>query len=323
VPDLSRDGLKARLGWVVDPTPNDNARAQSIALTVLRVLLGLMWLYNVAWKRAPDFGKDAGNGLYKFTKYAVDYPVLAPYAWITDNLILPVFPVFGWVVLATETTLAVLLLTGSYVRLAALLGLAQSLAIGLSVAYAPEEWPWAYFLMVGAHLVLIMAAAGRVLGTDGVRSGHTSPRTLGQVWAGLAIVTGVVSAVRALDDPLAARGPTLGDSDPSLSLGAYNLLGALVLIVLGVLLLAGVRTVSMVLLRACAVLGVLAALSLHAQLGFTDPILGGSPTSAALYLSIALVAFLLGRAPSLARGVSESDHPASATRSDPTESRTR
>lgn len=316
MPDLSRNGHRARLGWVVDPAAAPDARAQPIALTVLRVLLGLMWLYNVAWKRAPDFGEQAGNGLYKFTKYAVDYPVLAPYAWVVDHLVLPVFPVFGYTVLVAETTLAVLLLTGSYVRLAALLGLVQSVAIGLSVAYAPEEWPWAYFLMVGAHLVLIFAAAGRVLGTDGVRSGHTSPRTLGQVWAGLAIVTGVISAVRALDEPLAARGPTLGDSNPSLSLGAYNLLGALLLVVLGVLLLAGVHTAKVLLLRACAVLGGLAALSLHLQLGFSDPILGGSPTSAALYLSIALVALLLGRAPSLAHGVSEPDRPAPPTPTD-------
>ncbi len=310
-----RDSLVARgkdqLAWVLDPTPESNQRAQSIALAVLRILLGLMWLYNVAWKRAPNFGEEAGNGLYKFTKYAVDYPVLAPYAWLTDNLILPVFPVFGWVVLLAETTLAVLLLTGTYVRLAALIGLAQSVAIGLSVAYAPEEWPWAYFLMVGAHLVLVFGVAGRVLGTDGVRAGTTSPRTLGQVWAALAVVTGIVAALKAFDDPFAARGPTLGDSDPSLSLGAYNLVGALVLLVAGVLLLVGVRRGITRLLQATAVIGVLAAVSLHAQIGFTDPVLGGNPTSAAVFLSVALVAFLLARVPSLTTTSStttESDH---------------
>lgn len=38
---------------------------------------------------------------------------------------------FGWVVLATEAALVVLLLTGTLVRLAALLGIAHSLAIAL------------------------------------------------------------------------------------------------------------------------------------------------------------------------------------------------
>ena len=285
----------ARLGWALDPAPPENARAQSIALTALRVLLGLMWLYNVSWKRAPDFGKDAGNGLYKFTTYAVDYPVLAPYAWVTDHLILPVFPVFGWVVLIAETALAVMLLTGTYVRLAAIIGIAQSLAIGLSVAYAPHEWPWSYFLMIGAHLVLVFASAGRVLGTDGVRAGTTSARTLGQVWAGAALVVGAISLVRSFNDPFAARGPDLGNSDPSLSLGSYNLLGSLVLVAAGVLLLVGVRSTMPRVLQAAAALGVLAGLSLHAQLGFTDPVLGGNPTSAAVFFSVALVAFFVGR----------------------------
>jgi uncharacterized membrane protein YphA (DoxX/SURF4 family) len=305
---------RARPGWALDPAPSENLRAQSIALTVLRVLLGLMWLYNVSWKRSPDFGKDAGNGLYKFTTYAVDYPVLAPYAWVTEHLILPVFPVFGWVVLIAETALAVMLLTGSFVRLAALIGLAQSLAIGLSVAYAPHEWPWSYFLMIGAHLVLVFAAAGRVLGTDGLRTGHTSARTLGQVWAGVAVVTGAISLVRSFGDPLAARGPTLGSSDPSLSLGSYNLIGSLVLIAVGVLLLVGVRSAMPRALQGAAALGVLAGLSLHAQLGFTDPLLGGNPTSAAIFFSVALIAFLIGRAVSRASSPhisapTESSHP--------------
>jgi len=38
---------------------------------------------------------------------------------------------------------------------------------------------------------------------------------------------------------------------------------------------------------------VLAALSLYAQIGFSDPILGGSATSAALLLSVGLIAVTL------------------------------
>jgi len=58
-----------------------------------------------------------------------------------------------------------------------------------------------------------------------------------------------------------------------------------------------VRSTMRRVLQAAAALGVLAGLSLHAQLGFTDPVLGGNPTSAAVFFSVALVAFLVGRAP--------------------------
>ncbi len=97
-----KKAAQAGLRWLVSPAvdkvPNGHARAAA----ALRVVLGLMWLYNVSWKRAPDFGQDAGNGLFKLTSYAVSHPVLPPYSWIVEHLVLPHFQVFGWVVLAAR-----------------------------------------------------------------------------------------------------------------------------------------------------------------------------------------------------------------------------
>lgn len=282
--------LPRPLRWLTEPAVEPVPARQATAATVLRVLLGLLWLYNVAWKRAPDFGQDAGNGLFKFTSYAVDYPVFPPYSWVVDNLVLPAFTPFGWLVLLAETALAVMLLTGSWVRLAAVLGLAQSLAIGLSVAYAPDEWPWAYWLMIGAHGLLLFSSAGRVLAVDAVRSGVAGPKTLGQVWGALAVLIGAYSVLGSFDDPLAARGPGLASSDPSVSLGQYNLVGGLVLVVAGALLVIAARGGPWRLAQVAAAIGIVAGLSLHAQIGFADPILGGTPTSAAVFFSLAVVA---------------------------------
>jgi hypothetical protein len=264
-------------------------RVQHRALAAVRILLGLMWLYNVGWKRAPDFGEGAGSGLYKYTKYAVDHPVFPPYSWVVENLVLPHFVPFGYTVLIAETALAVLLLTGTAVRLAALLGIAQSLAIGLSVAYAPAEWPWSYWLMVGAHVAILVSPAGRALSVDAVRAGAAA-RLLGRAWGVLAVLVGLYSVLLSLGDPLAARGPGLRSSDLSVSLGEYNLVGGLVLAVAGALLLAASLTGPRVLALAASVLAVLGALSLHVQLGFSDPLLGGTPTSAAALLAVAVVA---------------------------------
>ncbi len=51
-----------------------------------------------------------------------------------DNVVAPNLSLFGYLTLLTEFTLAVLLLSGTLTRLAALVGVGQSLAIGLSVA---------------------------------------------------------------------------------------------------------------------------------------------------------------------------------------------
>ncbi|HKJ11111.1 MAG TPA: hypothetical protein VJ976_01835 [Ornithinimicrobium sp.] len=289
------------VGWFLAPATDDAPRYHAVGATILRITVGLMWLYNVAWKRPPDFGEDSGSGLYGFTELAVEHPVFPPYSWVVEHIVLPFIQPFGWGVLVVETALAVLLLTGTYVRLAALLGIAQSLAIGLSVAYAPEEWPWAYWLMIAAHIALLVSSSGRVLAVDAVRARLSDGRVLATVWAGAALLTGVLVVIGSFADPLAARGYAFGSSDPSVSLGRYNVLGGVILLVLAVLLLLAARTTSGALGTVAVVLGVLAGLSLHAQLGFTDPLLGGNATAAAMYFSLALVAAYVSVLPSRGR----------------------
>ena len=137
-------------------------------MAVIRIGVGLMWLSNINWKTPPNFGSDSGGGLYKYTQYAVSHPVFPPYTWVVEHGVLPNFHLFGWVVLLLESALAAFLLLGLGTRLWGVVGAVQSLAIGLSVALAPEEWPWAYALMIMANLSLVATAAGRTWGLDAI-----------------------------------------------------------------------------------------------------------------------------------------------------------
>ncbi len=279
--------MRERLLWWTRPAVTIGEHPRDLGLAALRILLGLLWLYNVAWKRAPDFGEEADNGLYHFTALAVSDPVLPPYSWVVENLVLPNITLFGYGVILAETALAVLLLTGTAVRVAAALGIAQSAAIALSVAFAPNEWPWAYWLMIGAHLVLLLGTPGRRAAVDAVRAGLRTAAPLQRGWGVLAVLVGLYSVLLSLDDPLAATGPGLRNTDVSMSLGQYNLLGGLVVVLVGALVLVASRVG--VAGRAAAAVAVVAALSLHVQLGFSDPLLGGTPTSAAFLLCLAVV----------------------------------
>lgn len=71
-----------RTSTLVAPAVNADARAEGVALAGVRILVGLLWLYNVVWKQPPEFGKTAGNGLYQFTSDAVDHPVFPPYSYV-------------------------------------------------------------------------------------------------------------------------------------------------------------------------------------------------------------------------------------------------
>lgn len=143
-------------------------RASRTVLAAARISLGILWLTNTRWKTPNDFGQAGGGGLYGFTKAAVDHPVFPPFSWVVEHVVLPNFRAFGWGVLLLEASLGAFLLLGLATRMWAIIGAVQSLAIGLSVANAPNEWPWAYILMIVAHLMVAATAAGRYGGLDGI-----------------------------------------------------------------------------------------------------------------------------------------------------------
>jgi thiosulfate dehydrogenase [quinone] large subunit len=133
------------------------------SLALLRIAVGFLWIQNADWKIPPGF-----DALLHFTRYAVEYPVFPPFAWLVERVVLPNFAFFGWSVLLLEAALGGFLLVGLATRFWALLGIAQTVAISLSVLYAPNEWHWSYFLMLLAHIVIVGTAAGRYAGIDGV-----------------------------------------------------------------------------------------------------------------------------------------------------------
>lgn len=151
-----------------EPLDLGSSRPSRVLMAVCRVAVALMWIQNVAWKNPPDFGNDTAppRDLYKWTLNGVEHEVLAPWAWLVEHVILPNFVLFAWGAYLVEACLGAFLLVGLATRLWALIGLAQTTAITLSVLYAPHEWFWSFALMYVAHLALLATAAGRAYGVD-------------------------------------------------------------------------------------------------------------------------------------------------------------
>lgn len=266
-------------------------------MTFVRLLVGVMWLYNVAWKVPPTFGQSDKSGLFAFTSYAVSNPVFPPYSWVVQHLVLPNFVAFGWGVVVAETLLAVLLLSGSYIRIAAAVGALQSLAIGLSVARAPGEWPWSYILMVAVHLLILFGGAGRHLAVDALRAGIARGVGLSRFWGGLSSAMGLTAiAISAFGTPFGSRGANLQLPGLEIGLGTYNVAGGIALLLAGLALLGwsfgGARRW---LLWAAVAIALVAAVALRVQIGFSPPILGGDGSSAAFFFTLAVVAIALAR----------------------------
>lgn len=284
--------VKDALVWVVRPAEENAPRAQGVAAVATRLLVGVMWLYNTAWKNPPDFGQNNQGGLFAFTSEAISNPVFPPYSWVVQHLVLPAFVPFGWLVLFFETALAVLLLSGSFIRIAAVVGLVQSAAIGLSVARAPNEWPWSYLLMVLIHLFILFGGSARHLAVDALRARRSDGVGLARFWGGLSVLMGLVVVIGAA---VTAANVNVRLDGLEFGLGVYNLAGGLILLVAGAAVLGWALTRRSALVWVGAVLAGLAGLLLRVQIGFSSPLLGGDGATAAYFLTFAVVGFAVAR----------------------------
>ena len=209
----------------------------------MRIVLGLLWLANIEWKRPSDFGKHLKNGLYKYVAGGVDHPVLRPYSWVIKHIVLKQYTLFGWITLLLECTLAALLLLGLWTRAAALIGAGQAVMIGLSVLYYPKEWPWSYYLMASMHLLLFAVVSEQSLSVDGARrSGAASKLRAATVVGGMAMVVGIAGLIAAHNKGFAAhQGARLGWAKGELKWLWFNPLSALLTIGLGLLVVAAIK----------------------------------------------------------------------------------
>lgn len=150
--DRRASGAEATAGRISDRIDQVTAR---FGPATVRWVLGLMWLSNVNWKVPTEFG-----ALRNFVQEGIDHEVVPGSAWVLEELVRPQISAFGWMTLFVEVGLAAALLAGRFVRVAAVVSAVQALAIGLSVANAPNEWYWAYLLMVGLSLAVLSLAPG-------------------------------------------------------------------------------------------------------------------------------------------------------------------
>ncbi len=273
-------------------------RVSGWLIGAMRITLGVLWLANLEWKRPPDFGLVQQNGLFKYVDSATRLPVNPQFAWFIENVVLKNYRFFGWVTLLMEALLAALLISGLYTRFAGLLGAGLSVNILLSVLGYDKsyEWPWSYYLMIAAHLVVFATAAGQYIGVDGARIRG------GEALSKARIALGALAAVSGLVGFLVVRHTVGSDWSASARVGWrfwelnliwFNQKSAVITFLLGLLLIAGAVTQIRALVIVPAALFGLMALSVLVQWRTTAEFaktgfLGGTGASFGFWLMLCL-----------------------------------
>ena len=145
---------------------NQNRKTPLWPIAASRILIGILWLFSLRWKLPPDFAPAAGRGLLDWLQLEVQYPAFELYASFVANIVIPNFTLFAWIIFTAELLVGLSLLTGTFTRLGAAVGLLMAVNLGVGLLEVPGEWPWSYVMLVMWHGTFLIAGAGRLWGLD-------------------------------------------------------------------------------------------------------------------------------------------------------------
>lgn len=131
----------------------------------IRIGVGLYWLYEQHWKLPPDFGRHNPRGLMYAFQLSIDHPTFGLYKSFLQQVVVPHFYLFGWLIVLTETTIGLSLTLGLLTRLGALLGTLEAINLFLAEAATPEK-PWLYIAIIAANLIVLLTRGNRVWSLD-------------------------------------------------------------------------------------------------------------------------------------------------------------
>jgi thiosulfate dehydrogenase (quinone) large subunit len=138
---------------------------RDVALAVGRIAVGGYWLYEQHWKLPPDFGLHQPRGLMFAFQQGIQYPTLDVYKTFLQDVVVPNFYLFGWLLFVEEVTIGTSLTLGLLTRAGALLGTVQAVNLLLAQGSTPEG-PWIYLAILGANIAVLLTPSNRQLSVD-------------------------------------------------------------------------------------------------------------------------------------------------------------
>ncbi|HET7037437.1 MAG TPA: hypothetical protein VFI42_17260 [Thermomicrobiaceae bacterium] len=135
------------------------------ALAVVRVGVGLYWLWEQHWKLPPSFGRDQPRGLLYALRQAAEHPTFGFIGTIVRKVAIPHFTLFGWLLFLLEVAIGISLVFGLLKRAGAVLGTLHAGDLLLAMAGTPEG-PAIYLAILAANAFVLLTPSDRRLSLD-------------------------------------------------------------------------------------------------------------------------------------------------------------
>ncbi len=140
-----------------------------------RIAVGSYWLYEQHWKLPPDFGLHDPRGLMFAFEQSIKYPTVDLYRAFLQDVVVPHFHLFGWLLLLMEVAIGMSLVLGAWTRAGALLGVLQAVNLLVAQGRTPEG-PWIYVAILVANLVVLLTPSNRRFSVDAWRARRSGAR---------------------------------------------------------------------------------------------------------------------------------------------------
>ena len=162
---------------VSEPAGLPADRLGRFGLVFARLVIGMLWVTQLAWKIPPSFGCPANfavstsytartTGLCDWTGLMAVYSILPLHAAFVKNIIIPNIAWMGWLIFLMELFIAATLILGVFSRLGALVAIIQALNLLIGLSAVPNEWYWSYGMLIVLHVIFFCIPPGRIFGLD-------------------------------------------------------------------------------------------------------------------------------------------------------------
>ncbi len=173
---MSTNSSRGNQGAMADGLASDWLARSGIVFA--RLVIGLLWITQLAWKMPPTFGCPADfaastsytartSGLCDRNGLMASYLILPLHASFVKNIIIPNISWMGWLIWLMEVFIAASLILGVVTRLGAVVGIVRHLNLFVGLIAVPNEWYWSYGMLITLHVIFFAIPPGRILGIDG------------------------------------------------------------------------------------------------------------------------------------------------------------